>query len=318
MDGYAEGDYPPLSANVVLAPWPNRVRDGRFHSHGHTYQLTMTEPSRNNAIHGFVANTVWQITPADHHDANPSAVTLTTTVEPREGWPWTLDITSTYELSDVGLTCTCAITNVSDHYPHRASAVNNDKHCRLAPVAYGFHSYLNALGSPLNECILDIPVHSHLLLDPVRKLPTGTIIDARHTLGPAITTDDVPTDTYPMGSNQGAPVHRIHLRDQLFDDCFRINPRAESHTGLIRAARLLNTAGQGTELWTSPRMRWLQIFTADPTWGHTYPSRGRAIAVEPMTAPPDALNSGTDIEEIAPGESFTVQWRIAYSSGRGG
>jgi aldose 1-epimerase len=34
------------------------------------------------------------------------------------------------------------------------------------------------------------------------------------------------------------------------------------------------------------------------------------VAVEPMTCPPDALNSGTDLITLAPGESWTGSWGL--------
>ena len=297
MEGYRDGEYPPLSANVVLAPWPNRIRDGRFHFHGQPYQLSITELDRNNAIHGFVSDAVWDVV---SHTDDPAGVTLGTTIEPQQGWPWTLQVTSTYELSDQGLTCTCEITYPAD--TPGAGAV---------PVAYGFHSYLSALGAPVDDCTLDMFIRSQLPLDPDRKLPSGDIIDA----------------------TAGSSVHRIELRDQLLDDCFGrevVSGREEMWKSSspdkastdrqlsdvapdIRAARLVNGDGYGVEMWVSPQIKWFQVFTADPSWGCPYPGRGRALAVEPMTVPPDVFNSGTDVAEIASDESLVVKWRIGYA-----
>ena len=297
MEGYRDGEYPPLSANVVLAPWPNRIRDGRFHFHGQPYQLSITEPDRNNAIHGFVSDVMWDVV---SHTDDAAAVTLATTIEPQQGWPWTLQVTSTYELSDQGLTCTCEITYPAD--TPGAGAV---------PVAYGFHSYLSALGAPIDECTLDMFIRSQLPLDPDRKLPSGDVIDV----------------------TAGASVRRIELRDQLLDDCFgreAVSDReavansappenASADTSPndvapdIRAARLVNGDGHGVDMWVSPQIKWFQVFTADPSWGYPYPRRGRALAVEPMTVPPDGFNNGTDVAEIAPGDSLVVKWRIGYA-----
>lgn len=297
MEGYRDGEYPPLSANVVLAPWPNRIRDGRFHFHGQPYQLSITEPDRNNAIHGFVSDAVWDV--VSQSDAS-AGVTVATTIEPQQGWPWTLQVTSNYELSDQGLTCACEIT-----HPVDASGAG------AAPVAYGFHSYLSALGAPVDECTLDMFIRSQLPLDPDRKLPTGDIIDA----------------------TAGSSVHRIELLDRLLDDCFgreavssremvanSASPdKASADTSPsdvapdIRAARLVNGDGRGVDMWVSPQIKWFQVFTADPSWGYPYPRRGRALAVEPMTVPPDGFNSGTDVAEIAPGDSLVVKWRIGYA-----
>ena len=53
---------------------------------------------------------------------------------------------------------------------------------------------------------------------------------------------------------------------------------------------------------------WVQIHTAD----RDTPELSRlGLAVEPMTCPPDAYNSGTDLIVLAPGQSTTASWTIA-------
>jgi aldose 1-epimerase len=59
------------------------------------------------------------------------------------------------------------------------------------------------------------------------------------------------------------------------------------------------------EVWADPDFGWVQVFTpAD------HPGRGRAVAVEPMTCPPDGLNSGIGLITLAPGEQWTGSWGI--------
>jgi len=55
------------------------------------------------------------------------------------------------------------------------------------------------------------------------------------------------------------------------------------------------------------RCPWVQVYT------HDYPETGpgrAGLAVEPMTCPANAFNSGTDVVVIAPGESASAGWRI--------
>ena len=49
----------PARAGQVLAPWPNRIRDGRYTFDGEAHQLALTEPARHNAIHGLVNWARW-------------------------------------------------------------------------------------------------------------------------------------------------------------------------------------------------------------------------------------------------------------------
>lgn len=59
------------------------------------------------------------------------------------------------------------------------------------------------------------------------------------------------------------------------------------------------------DVWTGPDFRWVQVFTPEDLVG-----RGRAIALEPMTCPADALNSGTDLIDIEPGTSWRGSWGV--------
>ena len=58
----------------------------------------------------------------------------------------------------------------------------------------------------------------------------------------------------------------------------------------------------GTEL------PWVQVHTADKPIA----AQGRlGLAVEPMTCPPDAFNSGTDLLVLEPRASSSASWVIA-------
>ena len=50
-----------------------------------------------------------------------------------------------------------------------------------------------------------------------------------------------------------------------------------------------------------------QIYTADAGAPSSYRS---GVAVEPMTCPPDALNSKRDLGVVRPGESLSAGWTI--------
>ncbi|KWX09966.1 galactose mutarotase, partial [Carbonactinospora thermoautotrophica] len=52
---------------------------------------------------------------------------------------------------------------------------------------------------------------------------------------------------------------------------------------------------------------WVQVHTAD----RPEPRFDRAgLAVEPMTCPPDAFNSGTDLVVLEPGAAHAASWTI--------
>ena len=59
--GYDDDVPPPFGCGIVLVPWPNRVRDGRWTHEGRTLQLDITEPRLGNALHGLLRNTPYQL-----------------------------------------------------------------------------------------------------------------------------------------------------------------------------------------------------------------------------------------------------------------
>ncbi|CAM5577888.1 aldose 1-epimerase family protein [Streptomyces hirsutus] len=72
--------------------------------------------------------------------------------------------------------------------------------------------------------------------------------------------------------------------------------------------RLAHPSGAvGTDVWLGEGADYLQLYTGD-----TLPpgERRRAIAVEPMSCPPDAFRSGTGLVGLGPGEQHTVRWGI--------
>lgn len=74
----------------------------------------------------------------------------------------------------------------------------------------------------------------------------------------------------------------------------------------------LETEARTVEVWADGAFRWVQLFT--------HPTRG-ALAVEPMTCGPDALNEGVthaDLIRLEPGDRAQAAWgvRVVVPSGR--
>ena len=58
LDGFEVDELSPASAGQILAPWPNRVRDGQYTFEEQKYQLSLTEPARRSPRRGPPAPTV--------------------------------------------------------------------------------------------------------------------------------------------------------------------------------------------------------------------------------------------------------------------
>jgi len=72
-----------------------------------------------------------------------------------------------------------------------------------------------------------------------------------------------------------------------------------------RFHHVLSAGERNLDVWAGPDFKWVQVFTPADLVG-----RGRAIAIEPMTCPADALNSGTDLIDLEPGSSWSGSWGI--------
>jgi aldose 1-epimerase len=260
---FGEDDEPPMGMGAVLIPWPNRVAGARWMLDGEPQDLEVTEPRAGNAIHGLVRHETWTVT--EHSKAR---VVLEVTLDAQPGYPFPFRTTISYELGVRGLNVTHAVYNLGD---------------TTMPFGVGAHPYVRPGKANIEDCDLKFATTTRLELDPVRKVPTGTVVD---------------TISERRDFRRGELLCGLEL-DDAFGPC---KPRGG---GLIKHS--VKGRDGGVEVWADPDFRWVQVFTPFDLPGAR---GGYGIAVEPMTCPPDALNSGIDLLHVAPGESWTGRWGI--------
>ena len=268
----------PFTAGALLAPWPNRTGDGIFSHHGSIHRLACNEPDRNNALHGFAAEANWHVT-----EHSRSAVTLQWQGPARTDWPWPLHYSITWALADDGLSAKLTVTNTSTNTGTETAHPNTAS----SPFGLGWHPYLSALGAPLDECTLSMPAATNLPLDPDRLLPAGPEIPA----------------TEIVGKHQ-------HMEGIELDHCFRMEAPQTSSDHAAHQIELRNADGHGTILWADEHFGWCQVYTSP----EAAPSIGRAVAVEPMTCPPNALRSGESLLQLASASSMSFRFGISATS----
>jgi aldose 1-epimerase len=152
IDGYAEDELCPGSAGQVLQPWPNRIRDGKYTFAGVAEQLSLTEPTLHNAIHGLTRWLVWRAV-----ETAPDRVTVECDLPAQPGYPWPLRLSTTWSLGSDGLRVDHEATNLGG---------------QSCPFGLGVHPYLHIEGSTVDDLRLTLPAHSRLLVDG-RLLPMG-------------------------------------------------------------------------------------------------------------------------------------------------
>jgi aldose 1-epimerase len=153
---------------------------------------------------------------------------------------------------------------------------------RPAPFGTGSHPYLRAGADSIDGWQLELPATRWQPADD-RGIPAGA-----------------PQDV--SGSGYDFRTRRV-IGSAMLDHAF---------TGLQnsadgRASARLTGPDAEITLWAGPGYRWLQVFTGDTLRPD---ARRRAVAIEPMTCPPNAFVTGTDLITIEPGDAAAHQWGI--------
>ncbi len=278
MPDWESNPVPTRSGHPILFPFPGRLREGRFTSHGKSYQLPLNEASGKHAIHGFTPRNPWRVVDSNGDDDFafvtgqfqlkkdlPGAVGL---------WPAEFVLNVTYRLHADKLRVDASVENVGKE---------------TVPFGLGYHPYFRLPG------VTDADVGGHVLqanVDEVwevssENLPTGM-------------RPDVQGDT---DFRTPKPIGSIAL-DHVFSN---FKAPTTGMAGLAEYAVLSHPSSPGrVRFRADPSFRELVLFT---------PAHRQAVAVEPYTCSADAANlweRGVDSgwKELAPGETWegTVEY----------
>lgn len=260
---YPEDQPTPMCSGVVLAPWPNRIRDGVWQDGDTARALAITEPKLTNASHGLLRYTAYEIAAQ-----TADSVTLRAMIVPQTGYPYLVETSVVYTLTDAGIEVEHTLRNRSGE---------------PAPVALGTHPFVTIGDVDPRDLVLRIPAETYLETDD-RMLPIGE--------SPVSGGTDL---------RQGARLGDVEL-DTAFATVLR------DGDGLVRTT-LTAPDGRVATLWQGEGFDYVQAFTTDQ-----YPGQARAVAIEPMTAPAEAFNSGRGLRRLAPGEAWTLHWGIQFTA----
>lgn len=151
-----------------------------------------------------------------------------------------------------------------------------------APVALGAHPYIRAGAAAVESLTITVPASSYYEVDaakiPTRALDvTGTQYDLR--AGRLLSEVTLDTGFGELAQEDGAVRYRLDAPD-----------------------------GTRVELWADPDFAYGQVFTLPHYAGLDGPEL--AVAIEPMTAPANSLNTGEGLRWLEPGEEWIVAWGI--------
>jgi len=157
----------------------------------------------------------------------------------------------------------------------------------LCPFGLGAHPYLT-LGRSIDGLALRVPARTVLHSDS-RGLPRR-----------ATPVDDTEYDlrrTRPIGTT-------------VLDHCYTDLDRGDDTRARIELTEPREE--RSITLWLDETYPYVMVFTGDPL-----PDMARrAVAIEPMTCPPNAFRSGVAVIELEPGASVIGSWGITPSATR--
>lgn len=250
-----------LYAGSVLAPWPNRIKDGRYSFNDEMFELPINEKSKNNALHGLVAHSDWQPV-----SSSGSSITLEHILDMPKIYPGKLKLQIKYEFIDNYLEIKIDALNIGN---------------KKAPYGVSIHTYFVA-GQNLknNQLFLQLPSSEFMQVDLERLLPLGI--------------EKVDSTEFDF---------RIlkQISNLFIDHAFKAD------TDLPPRVRLINESKLGVELEFDESTKWIQVHTADRDGKE---DARMAIAIEPMSCPPDAFNSALDLITLEPNERHSFSLKI--------
>lgn len=274
LQPYDLSQTPPFATGFVMAPWANRMRDGIWtDDYGITHANPVNEARTNTALHGLLMDTVYKVTAQSE-----SEVTFSAMLSPTDGYPFEVATSITYRLTQDGLEVTQTAVNYS---------------ASPAPYQTGAHPYPFIDGLATADLEIKVPA-SHWWQVDDRLLPIGV----------------VPVD----GSVQDAREWR-RLGDYCIDNGY-VNLHRDAD-GLFRITIRAGEASGDTRqiaVWQDANFPQVHVFSTP-----LYPQLGavigdgnsqHGITIEPVTAGPDAFNTGVDLIWLSPEEAWEGRWGI--------
>lgn len=279
LQPYDVTQVPPFATGFTMAPWANRIRDGRWTQNGATRTFAVNDTRTNTALHGLLLETVYEV-----RSLTPSSVEFAATITPSDGYPFRVEVTVAYQITADGFTCT-----------QRALNLGEDP----APYGTGAHPYPYFEGVPTADLEINILANRWTKVDE-RLLPLAS----------------EPVSTHPVAGEAIAAGDWIRLGNLCIDNDFHDLIRGP---GGVAATRLRAPSQSGDnrvlELWQDSGFSHMHVFSTPvyPQFGVPLGDFSRVqhgITIEPVTAGPDSFNTGDDLIWLQPAVEWSASWGI--------
>lgn len=237
------------SRNILLAPFPNRVQAGCYFFEGNHYQLPITKPKENNAIHGFVWNKKFELV-SKEITSDFSSATLRYIYDGSEaGYPFPFELTLLYTLYKNSFNLNFSVENTGNSN---------------MPFGFGWHPYFS-FGNNIEEWQLQLP-KCNMLQTNEQLIPNGE------------------------RRNFSAFQNPEKIGDTTFDTAFELNGKEN----FFETRLFSSVQNEILSVKQSRTFKYLQVYI---------PPQRNSIAIEPMTCPANAFNSGEGLIILSPQKS---------------
>jgi aldose 1-epimerase len=261
----------------LLAPFPNRVADGRYRFRGEDHDLLPGRRADRLIYHGFARETPFELVDATATADSARLLLHSAGIRPGRypGYPFAVDLAVEYTVTERELSIEIRATNVGD---------------TTAPHAAGWHPYFT-LSRPIDDLVLRIPAH--------------TLVRTDASLVPLHGEDAlIPLDGFP-GMDFRTP---RRLGDAVIDACFAdLAPGPDGRTETV-----LSDPATGEELRVWQYGGYMHVFTGDTLAR----DRRASIALEPVETTTDAFNrpEHTAALSLEPGQQRRFHFGVRYAT----
>ena len=154
------------------------------------------------------------------------------------------------------------------------------------PYGSGQHPYLSPGSGLIDDGVVQLRAATRIVTDGPRQLPTGT----------------EPVAATPFDLSEPRTLGDLEI-DAPFTDL------ARDASGRATVS-LTGVDGGRVELWVDEHHPIIELYSGDQLAPER---RRRGLGAEPMTCPPNALQSGDRLIRLEPGEASVTRWGVALS-----
>ncbi len=262
----------PMFRGARLIPWPNRIPNGRFSFGGTVYQVPINDASHNNSIHGLLYKrnmTVASETVSGMQASVQFTFDFGAAANRESGYPFPVLLRIEYSLTARG------------EFIATTTATLRGAPGSTAPFGDGWHPYFILAAGSTNALFVRVPSASQVQLDPATLLPLPG--------APVVPFTRIPHD--------GSLLRLYDMDVCLVVDLARTVSRRIGAEDVRVAETVLSHPDTHLEVvlfQEAAAYSYVQLFTQ---WGE--------VAVEPVTAPANAFNTGVGLIRLEPDTPWT-------------